>query len=193
MTDTHLAAILLAAGRGTRFGEDKLVHPLADGVPIAAHAVRHLRAAGLPVTAVVRPNDAALRALLEREGCHVTECPEAASGMGHSLAHGVRHAAGAAGWVVALADMPSIGPETIARIARAIVEGASIAAPCFQGVRGHPVAFAGRHYRDLAALTGDEGARSLLQRRRAELVLLQCDDPGVLHDIDRKSDLVRRV
>ena len=57
-----IVGILLAAGAGTRFGGGKLVHPLDDGVAIAAHAARNLFAAELPfVVAVVRPGDRTLR------------------------------------------------------------------------------------------------------------------------------------
>ena len=49
-----IAAILLAAGAGTRFGGEKLLHPLGDGVAIAAHAARNLIAAVPDVIAVVR-------------------------------------------------------------------------------------------------------------------------------------------
>ena len=59
-------AILLAAGAGSRFGGGKLLHPLDDGVAIAAHAARNLISAGLDVTAVVRPGDFPLVDLLER-------------------------------------------------------------------------------------------------------------------------------
>lgn len=187
----HISGILLAAGSGSRFGGDKLLHPLPDGVAIAAHAARNLLASGLNVTAVVRPGDFPLSDMLEQEGCYVTVCQEAAQGMGASLAHAVRTERGAAGWVVALADMPRIKPETIRRVAAAIAEGAAMAAPSFRGTRGHPVAFAARCGRELAALTGDSGARALLEREREALVLIDCDDPGVLLDIDRRADLER--
>lgn len=187
----HISGILLAAGSGSRFGGDKLLHPLPDGVAIAAHAARNLLASGLNVTAVVRPGDFPLADMLEQEGCHVTVCQEAAQGMGASLAHAVRTERGAAGWVVALADMPRIKPETIRRVAAAIAAGAAIVAPSFQGTRGHPVAFAARFGHELAALTGDSGARALLEREREALVLIDCDDPGVLLDIDRRADLER--
>ena len=184
-------AILLAAGQGTRFGAEKLLHPLADGVVIAAHAARHLRQAGLDVVAVVRPGDMRLRTLLEDEGCVVSVCRDAALGMGHSLAHGVREAREAAGWVVALADMPSVSPATILRVVDALRAGAVIAAPVCRGKRGHPVGFARSCYAALAGLTGDSGARSVLESQRDAVVLLDCDDPGVLYDIDRKADLTR--
>ncbi|MFO0515505.1 MAG: NTP transferase domain-containing protein, partial [Betaproteobacteria bacterium] len=116
-------AILLAAGAGSRFGGGKLLHPLEDGAAIAAHAARNLLEAGLEVLAVVRPGDFPLAELLESEGCSVTKCPDAAQGMGVSLAHGVRMSSDAGGWVVALADMPRIRPDTIARVVRTLMAG----------------------------------------------------------------------
>jgi molybdenum cofactor cytidylyltransferase len=193
IADAPLRAILLAAGRGTRFGQDKLAHPMADGLPIAVHAARHLQAAGLRVTAVVRPEDGHLSRVLKGEGCDVTPCADAALGMGHSLAHGVRQTADAGGWIVALGDMPAIKPDTIRLVAHAVASGAGMAAPEFRGERGHPVGFAASHYAELSGLTGDTGARSVMQRHRVELVLIACKDPGVVYDIDHKSDLERPV
>ncbi len=184
-------AILLAAGAGSRFGGGKLLHPLEDGVAIAAHAARNLQAAGLAVTAVVRPGDFPVAELLEQEGCMVTVCADAAQGMGVSLAHGVGITRDAGGWVVALADMPRIRPETIARVVQALAAGAEIAAPAYQGDRGHPVAFGVRFLHELQALTGDSGARAIVQRNQARVKVIDADDPGVLLDIDRRSDLVR--
>lgn len=184
-----IAGILLAAGSGSRFGGDKLLHPLEDGVAIAAHAARNLIASGLAVTAVVRPGDFPLADMLEQEGCHVTVCQEAAQGMGKSLAHAIRTERNAAGWVVALADMPRIKPETIRRIAEAIAAGAAIAAPRYQGTRGHPVGFAARFGNELAELGGDSGARSVIERHSDAVTLLECADAGVLLDIDRRADL----
>lgn len=191
--EAQLQAILLAAGQGSRFGADKLAHPMADGVAIAVHAARNLLAAGLPVLAVVRPHDSRLAALLEGAGCAVTPCADAGSGMGHSLAHGVRQAAGARGWIVALGDMPSIRPETISRVADALARGASIAAPAFHGERGHPVGFSAQHGPELTRLAGDAGARAVLQAHRDAVTLVDVDDPGVLYDVDRRTDLPRPV
>ena len=184
-------AILLAAGAGSRFGGGKLLHPLDDGVAIAAHAARNLVSAGLDVTAVVRPGDFPLAELLEQEGCRVTVCPDAAQGMGVSLAHGVAQSREAAGWIVALADMPRIRPETIARVAQVLMAGADIVAPSYQGDRGHPVAFSRKFVHELQLLTGDSGARAIVQRNQAMVRLVEADDPGVLLDIDRRTDLLR--
>jgi molybdenum cofactor cytidylyltransferase len=44
---------------------------------------------------------------------------------------------------------------------------------------------------ELLALSGDTGAKSVLQRHRDAVRLLECDDPGVVLDIDQKTDLGR--
>lgn len=187
-----ISGILLAAGSGSRFGGDKLVHPLEDGVAIAAHAARNLLAATPEVIAVVRWGDFPLYDMLEQEGCQVTMFKGAAHGMGASLAHGVGQARGADGWVIALADMPRISPDTIKRVIAALEEGASIAAPVRKGERGHPVGFGAQLRDELLALDGDQGARAVVERHREAVKLVECDDPGILLDIDRKSDLAAK-
>ena len=184
-----IAGILLAAGSGSRFGGEKLLHPLEDGVAIAAHAARNLVAATADVVAVVRWGDFPLYDMLEQEGCQVTMFQGAARGMGASLAHGIGQARGADGWVIALADMPRIAPATIRRIIGALEAGATIAAPAYGPERGHPVGFSAELRDELLALDGDQGARAVLERHRDAVKLIECADPNVLYDIDRKSDL----
>ena len=187
----NISAILLAAGSGSRFGGDKLLHPLPDGTPIGAAAARNLLAAVPDVVAVVRPGDFPLADLLEQEGCYVMVCPSAARGMGASLAHGIGARRGADGWIVTLADMPLIKSATIAAIVRELEAGKHLVAPAYQGQRGHPVGFGKRFAPQLLALDGDTGARDIIAAHKSELVLVECDDSGVLHDIDRREDLKR--
>jgi len=184
-----IAAILLAAGAGARFGGDKLLHPLEDGVAIAAHAARNLLAATPDVVAVVRWGDFPLYEMLEQEGCQVTMFQGAARGMGASLAHGVAQARGADGWVVALADMPRVPVAIVKEIIASLAGGALIAAPVHKGERGHPVGFGAALRDELLALDGDQGARAVLERHRNAVKLVECADPGVLYDIDRKTDI----
>jgi molybdenum cofactor cytidylyltransferase len=184
-----VACILLAAGAGSRFGANKLIHPLEDGVAIAAHAARNLLAATQDVIAVVRWDDLPLQEILEEEGCLVTMCRSAVRGMGASLAHGVAEARDAGGWVVALADMPRISPGTVKHVIAALEEGALIAAPAYRGQRGHPVGFSAALREELLALDGDQGARAIVERHADGVRIIECEDPGVLYDIDRKDDI----
>lgn len=181
--------ILLAAGRSARFGCDKLLHPLADGTPIALASARALQAALPRVVVVTEKRNARLRELLESKEIEVVAADTGDSGMGTSLAAGIAATRDADGWLIALADMPFIAPGTIGGVLAVLMAGAPIAAPSYQGRRGHPVGF-GRRFRDeLLALGGDEGARQLLARHRQQLELIECDDAGVLYDIDTPEDL----
>jgi molybdenum cofactor cytidylyltransferase len=184
-----IVGVLLAAGAATRFRANKLLHPLPDGTPIAVAAARNLAAALDRVVAVVRPGVPELERALREAGAEVSVCPDAASGMGHSLAHAIASTGDAAGWVVALADMPFVLPETTRRVAAALRDGAELAAPAYRGVRGHPVGFSARHRNELEALTGDAGARAVLKREHERVRVVEVDDPGVLRDIDTPEDL----
>ena len=92
-------------------------------------------------------------------------------------------------WLVALADMPWIRPDSIARVAQALRGDATIAAPGWRDARGHPVGFKASLYGALSALSGDQGAKAILARHRVELIPV--DDPGVVRDVDRPEDLSR--
>jgi len=141
------------------------------------------------VIAVVRPGDQTVARALSDRGAELTVCPHAANGMGQSLSWAIRATPLAKAWVIALADMPWIEIATIQRIADALERGAELVAASHQGVRGHPVGFSRRYYGELSALTGDEGAKSLVRRHRRELQLIETDDAGISRDVDTPGDL----
>jgi molybdenum cofactor cytidylyltransferase len=143
------------------------------------------------VIAVVRWGDFPLYDMLEQEGCQVTMFQGAARGMGASLAHGVGQARNADGWVVALADMPRVPAAIIKEIIASLEGGALIVAPIHKGERGHPVGFGAALREELLALDGDLGARAVVDRHHDSVQLIECDDPGILFDVDRKSDIAR--
>lgn len=185
----NICGILLAAGASRRFGSDKLLHRLPGGTPVAAAALANLRAALPHVIAVVRPGATALADLLSSTGATVILCANADEGMGASLAAAIGASGDAAGWVIALADMPYIRPQTIEKVAAALAQGAAIVAPAYRGERGHPVGLAARFRPQLQALHGDAGARDLLKQHADLIKLIEVDDSGVGRDIDTPADL----
>lgn len=185
----NICGILLAAGASTRFGSDKLLHPLAGGTPLALAALANLRAAIPQVIAVVRPGVPLLENRLSEAGATVILCANAEEGMGASLSAAVAATGDVAGWVIALADMPYIRPETILKIASSLAAGADIAAPAYRGERGHPVGLSARFRAQIEDLHGDEGARSLLKENAGLVKLIEVNDPGVCRDIDTPADL----
>lgn len=186
-----IRALLLGGGAGARFGGAKLLAASAqDPVPVGVRAARSLVSGVGGALAVVRAGDAALAEALRGAGCEVLESADSARGLGASIAAAVKASRDADGWLVALADMPLILPATHRAVAEALSRGARLAAAAdSEGRRGHPVGFSAELYGDLAALDGEEGARSVVERHRAWLELVRVDDPGIFHDIDSPGDL----
>jgi molybdenum cofactor cytidylyltransferase len=191
MAGDPIVGILLAAGSASRFGGDKLLAPLNDGTPLGVRAFCNLAACVDSVVAVVRPGDQGLARALSDPGAELTVCAHAANGMGQSLAWAIRATPLAKAWVIALADMPWIEIATIQRIADALAGGAELVAASHQGVRGHPVGFSRRYYADLVALSGDEGAKTIVRAHERELQLIETDDAGISRDVDTPGDLQR--
>jgi len=187
-------ALLLAAGRGSRFGahEEKLLQPFVhhDGRPgIVATATAAALLEVMPVLAVVHgegPLADALRAL----GC--TVCMTGKDGpreMSASLRCGLQQSADASAWLVALADMPRVQPDTVRRLRDALAAGASMVVPVMQGRRGNPAGFAQSHLPALLSLQGDRGARALLES--PAVVEIAVEDTGIFADVDTPEDLQR--
>jgi len=192
---TPVIGILLAAGRGRRFDplgqRNKLLQPLpeAGGEPVVVASARKLLSLFDTVIAVVPPDDGGVGPLLSAAGCEVTTCPDADTGMAASLVHAIRHSLSydPQAWLVALGDMPHVAPSTLRLLADALKSGAGIAAPLLEGRRGNPVGFGRVHLDALLALSGDQGARRLLQTCPVTEVAVA--DPGIFRDIDTPADL----
>jgi molybdenum cofactor cytidylyltransferase len=176
-----LVAIVLAAGRGERFGGGKLAAPLA-GRPLLDHAV-HVALAS-PATEVI---------VVGRPGTPVPADPRVrlvaleSAALSDSLRAGLAAAGAAAGAFIFLGDMPLVPPDMAARLARAL-GGASAALPQWRGRPGHPVLLARNAFALVDGLTGDEGLGRAL-RGLAGVVRLPVEEEGVVLDVDHPEDL----
>lgn len=168
-------------------GESKLLRPFR-GKPLVVWAAAALCEAGLaPVVAVLGPEPERLRRTLEGLGVQFVENTRHAEGMATSLRAGVGSLSPeTAVVVVALGDMPLVSAAVIERLVAALqTSGKTIAVPTHGGCRGHPVVFDLHHHRaSLLALSGDQGARSLLAARPGDVVEVEVAEGGVLLDAD---------
>lgn len=184
-----VVALVLAAGQGSRFGADKRSASLPDGRSLLAHSVERALAVFDEVRVVLRDGERA-EAFGLPAGCRVIHSPQAALGMGHSLAAGAASLVDSQAQALAilLGDMPWIAPETLRALSDA-ASASSILFPIFDGQRGHPVLFGREFWPALTQLTGDEGARAVVQANRGRCVTLDVNDAGVLRDVDTPDAL----
>jgi molybdenum cofactor cytidylyltransferase len=183
----QIAGIVLAAGRSSRMGRNKLLLEL-DGKPILAHAVDHALQAGLSEIVVVAGHQAAkVRSILGDRKVKVVEAREHRLGMSASLKAGLRAlGAGADAALVMLGDMPQVTPALLRRLIGAYspTEGRSIVVPTVDGKRGNPVLFDRRYFAEMLALEGDVGARHLIGEHDDQVAEFAVEDAGIFTDVD---------
>lgn len=180
--------ILLAAGNSHRFGSSKLLHQI-DNTPMLLMSAQVLANAVPNSIAVINQALLPYADQLAMLGLKVIVNTRAGDGIGSSIACGVRASAHAAGWLIALADMPFIQQETIRCIHARLEAGAEIVAPVYHNQRGHPVGFHSRYKAQLIGLHDDIGARNIIAHHQSRLELVPTNDAGVIRDIDLPSDI----
>ncbi|MDB5424366.1 MAG: conserved uncharacterized MobA-related protein [Phenylobacterium sp.] len=187
-----LEAVVLAAGSGSRFGGGKLLAPYGSGVLLHGALAAAFAAPVRGVTVVTGADADAVASAARAFDARVrlVHAADHAEGMGASLRTGVASLPDdtAAAFVV-LGDMPRVPHGVLAELAAAVATGAPAAAPTFEGRRGNPVLLSRELFPDLLALTGDEGARRVLQGLGDRLALVEAPDDGVLFDVDERSHL----
>jgi CTP:molybdopterin cytidylyltransferase MocA len=187
---TTLAAVVLAAGGGSRFtGPDHKLVSEFRGRPVVSWAVESAIDASVGPTIVVAgavPLDGLLPA-----GVVVLHNPRWADGQATSLAVAVERAEhdGLHAIVVGLGDQPLVPPTAWRAVAGAVVDDRHpIVAASYHGRRGNPVRLDRAVWRMLPS-SGDEGARVLMREHPDLVVEVPCDGEAV--DIDTREDLLR--
>ncbi|WP_106477337.1 nucleotidyltransferase family protein [Phytohalomonas tamaricis] len=185
----HFIALVLAAGRGHRFGSDKRRARLPDGRELLCATVDSVLPYFAQTFVVLRQEDSALAMNLPA-GASVLHAAHAHEGMGASLADGIRalHGIECDAVAVVLGDMPWVTPDTL----HALTEQANpsrIVRPVHKGRGGHPVIFGHEFWTALSALGQDEGARGILTIYRDYIDEIEVDDPGIWRDVDQPQDI----
>lgn len=200
MTNTApVAALILAAGASLRFGSDKRQARLPSGQTMLEAVIRLHQQVFETVWVVTREHDDFAEAVCRATGAQRVVCPDAAHGMGHSLATGMAVATAQPGLqavMVSLGDMPAVLPDTLrALLGRFQATGATVVpryaepsgAARAHGRWGNPRILPRACWPSLLALTGDQGAGAVLEWADAEVV--EVNDPGILFDADTPQDL----
>ena len=190
--NARIAAVVLAAGAGSRFGGGKLLAPL-DGRPILQHVLDRVAAAGIDEVIVVVGDDAPAlgSAIAWRDEVRVTN-PDPARGLSSSLQVGIGaldHAVDAA--LILLGDQPRVPLEAI----RALLETGAhdeqpIVVPAYPGDGGrNPVLLGRAAFGLVAEASGDRGLGPLLAQRPdlvREVPVATSD--GANPDVDTRAD-----
>jgi molybdenum cofactor cytidylyltransferase len=191
------AVVILGAGASSRMGRPKLLLPWRD-TTIIGHLLQQWRELGAAqIGIVLRPQDAALAAELERLGFPRTdriENPQPERGMFSSILC----AAGWTGWkdeiatwAIVLGDQPHLRPDTLRRLLE--FHYANPDAVCqleFCRHARHPVMLPLRAFKELKASPAGT-LKDFLKQTSARCLRCSVDDPGLALDLDTPEDYQR--
>ena len=189
-----IATIVLAAGRSSRMApRHKLLVPTRDGRAIVARVVDNLLSApGRPVIVVTGHCAPEVEAALAGRPVTFVHAPDWSDGLAASLRAGIAAVPpDCAAAIICLGDMPLITARVLERLVAAYDpdEGRHIVAPTHAGQLGNPVLWSRRFFPEIMSLTGDRGARPLLDRHAEHLATVPMDDDATLRDVDTAEQL----
>lgn len=189
-----IAAVVLAAGRSSRMApHHKLLLADRAGKPIIARVVDNLLSSpARPIVVVLGYRGADVRAALRGRQIEFVEAADYAEGLSASLRAGLAALpAEVAAALVCLGDMPLITARVIERLIAAYDpdEGRRIVVPTHRGQRGNPILWDRGFFAEMRALSGDTGARGLLERHAEAVTEVEIGEEAVLRDVDTPESL----
>jgi len=199
MTPPKYAAVVLAAGMSTRAGTvNKLLLPFG-GSTLLGCVLDAVRASGVDEIIVVTGYQANRIRPVVTSHLHgapkrwrIVHAPDFARGLSASLKAGLRAVhPSALGAVVCLGDMPLVAPAVVDRLIKSQLLRSLAAIPTCRGKWGNPVLLSRALFPRIMRLTGDQGARPVLNRIKGRIRLLELADPGIQTDIDTPEMLKR--
>jgi xanthine dehydrogenase accessory factor len=188
----RIGGVVLAAGLSSRMGHNKLATDVG-GKPLVRHAVEAALGGGLdPVLVVTGHDGGAIEKACAGLAVTFVHNENFADGLSTSLRRGLEAIPGDCdGAMVILGDMPGVTAELVAQVRAGFdpAKGRAICIATAKGQHGHPVLWARKFFPEIAALTGDMGARALLDRHAEEICEIPASGDGPLTDIDTPADL----
>ncbi len=191
-----IIGVVLAAGRGERFGSDKLLRPLG-GQPVILRTLANCLAASLDAVVVVVGEagggvEAAVRAAFAREPrVSVVHNPDAAKGHITSLKAGLRVFPDDASAAVFLADMPLVDPAITDAVLDAHRRTGQLALPLCDGVWRHPRVIPAERFHDFLALDDSAGGAAIFEKFRDQVTAVTAGEAWNFIDVDTPEDLAR--
>ena len=189
-----VSAIILGAGLSRRMGEENKLFLPIGGKPMIEWVIQHVGSAGVDEIILVG-SELSLDRLKKFENTRtkVVDNPDYQSGMTSSIQAGVEMAAGD-GYMICLGDQPNIKTPTYDVLLDAFSSNpAAIVLPFYQGEKGNPVILPKVFRADILAHEEPEGCKGIVMANKELVIQVDVDDPGVLQDIDTKTDYDRQV
>ncbi len=188
-----IAAIVLAAGKSSRMGFNKLVADVG-GKPLIVRTVENIATSKISKVFVVIGHEAAdVELALAQSDVSFVRNRDYASGMASSVKVGVEEAHDFDGVLISLGDMPLVSTLVINQMMEAFhpEQRRDLVLVVRDGEIGNPVLWGAKYFPDLLNLQGERGARGLVEKYRSNATEILVSEEGVMFDADTPEALAK--
>ena len=188
-TSPHCFAIVLAAGRATRFGDSKLLEEFENTTLIERAVTLAASACGPKTLLVVGHDRDRVRAAAGPNVVAHTVNDRYAKGLSTSIVcaiEAIEHCAQAV--LILLADQVGITEDHLQNLLNSF-DGRTAVSTAYAGSVGPPAIFSRAQFTALKGLQGDVGAKQLLTSGAFPIITVDFEPAAI--DIDTRDDLLR--
>jgi molybdenum cofactor cytidylyltransferase len=194
----NVTAIILAAGSSSRMGELNKLNLELINKPVFCYALSAaLGSKAKDIIIITGHEHDSIKAFIDQafstqKNITLVYNPDYKTGMASSIRCGIAATqATCDGAMILLADMPLINHQHINTLIEAFAPTSptNIVAPYCNNKRGNPVLWAKCYFKKLLSISGDRGAKEMLQANQAHIKAVALDDEAIFMDIDTPIDL----
>ena len=184
-----ISAILLAAGQSKRMnGENKLTKEI-QGAPLIKHSVKNILASAIDELIVVlgHQKETIEKLINKNEKIKFVFNKDFESGIASSIKTGLNNLSEKTeAFFICLGDMPMVNPNIYNQLIKSINKK-EIIVPTYKGQQGNPVLFAKSMKEKIINISGDVGAKKILELNKDKILNLEINDQCVTKDFNTQD------
>ena len=190
-----ISVIILAAGKSTRMGKQKLRMPLGQRSMLEHTVDNYLNSEVGEIIVVVGHEADEIKQLLAHKPVTIVYNPRYNDGIGTSISAGVQHIKAPTQFImIALADQPYIRSEIINYLIEMHRNGnKGITIPVYKGTRGNPAIFSSSYKKELLELQGDTGGKQITDRYSDDILEVDMEFEEITIDIDTMDSYYKAI
>lgn len=184
----NISAVILAAGKSIRMGEQKMLMPWGN-TTVLGKVVQTLQAAEVENIVLVTNSAIAREVTSYKLQVEINDEGE----MLESVQIGLRaQKPSAEAALICLGDQPQAEEESVRRVCDAFRQSkSSLVVPSYQMRRGHPWLIARELWNEILQMRAPKSMRDFLNAHKDEIFYVECDSPTILQDLDTPADYLK--